>query len=56
MKKEKEYEECVVCHKKTTVEKDTDISQREHYIEGVGQLCRDCYLKIFDNRKPEGDY
>lgn len=29
----KEYEECVVCHKKLNINKDTHISQREHYIE-----------------------
>ena len=55
MQKEKEYEECIICHRKTTVEKDTDISLREHYIEGTGQLCRDCYLKLFDQRKSEDE-
>ncbi len=52
----KEYEECVVCHKKLNIDKNTHISQREHYIVGTGQLCRDCYLKFFDKRKAEGDF
>ncbi len=38
-----EYELCVLCGKTTNVEKNTPIHKRTGYIEGVGQLCRDCY-------------
>ena len=39
------YEDCIMCGKKTTVSKTTHIDFRDGYIEGAGQLCRDCYMK-----------
>ena len=39
------YEDCILCGKKTTVSKTTHIDFRDGYIEGAGQLCRDCYMK-----------
>lgn len=47
----KKDEECIVCHKKLSIDKEMDIAEREYYIEGAGQLCMDCYSKIFDNRR-----
>ena len=40
------YEICVICHKKTTVRAETPIQQRQHYVEGCGQLCKTCGKKI----------
>ena len=37
------YDHCVLCGKKTDVPEDTPIMNREHYIEGAGQLCKKCY-------------
>lgn len=46
-KEEKEYEQCVFCGKKTIVPKEQEIEMRPYYIEGAGQLCYDCYKKIY---------
>jgi len=42
----KETEECIVCHKQTNIPKDLDIDLREYYIEGAGQLCKECFVDI----------
>ena len=39
------YEECILCGVETTTLKTTHIDFRTGYIEGAGQLCRDCYMK-----------
>ena len=39
------YEDCVMCGNKTTTLKSTHIDFRTGYIEGAGQLCRECYMK-----------
>jgi hypothetical protein len=39
------YEDCILCGCKTTTLKTTHIDFRTGYIEGAGQLCRDCYMK-----------
>jgi len=39
------YEDCILCGKKTTTLKTTHVDFRTGYIEGAGQLCRDCYMK-----------
>lgn len=41
-----EKDHCVVCNKLTEYEKNTNIDQRNYYIEGGGQLCFECYKKI----------
>ena len=38
------YEDCIMCGKKTTVAKTTHVDFRYGYVEGAGQLCRECYL------------
>ena len=38
------YEECIMCGKKTTTLKTTHVDFRYGYVEGAGQLCRECYL------------
>lgn len=42
MKKER----CIICHQETGISEDTPIELRDNYIEGVGQLCPECALKI----------
>ena len=39
------YEDCILCEEKTTTLKTTHVDFRTGYIEGAGQLCRDCYMK-----------
>jgi hypothetical protein len=38
-------EHCVMCGKETNVDVNTHVDLRSNYIEGVGQLCRQCYSK-----------
>lgn len=40
-------EHCILCHKGTGVDFSTDISEREYYVIGCGQLCADCYKSIY---------
>ena len=47
-----EYEICISCGQTTDILRSTHISQREHYIEGCGQMCRTCAWKI---NKEEND-
>ena len=39
---------CVSCYKETPYDKDVDIDQRQHYVEGSGQLCSECWNKLYD--------
>jgi len=39
------FEQCIMCGEETTVLKTTHIDFRYGYVDGAGQLCRDCYLK-----------
>ena len=39
------YEICIICKKITDVEKTTHIDFRFGYIDGAGQLCRECAKK-----------
>ena len=38
------YEMCIMCSKETTTLKTTHIDFRYGYVDGAGQLCRECYL------------
>ena len=38
------YETCVMCGEETTTLKTTHIDFRYGYVEGAGQLCRQCYM------------
>ena len=40
-------ERCVLCGELTDTPRAEDIRGREFYIDGVGQLCRGCYLELF---------
>ena len=40
------YERCVLCWEITDVPKRMPIHLRENYIEGQGQLCRNCYYRL----------
>lgn len=41
---------CVICSKDTGIPKTTDISYRNFYVEGAGQLCGDCWDKVYGNK------
>ena len=38
---------CVTCNKETTYYREAHIDQRIGYIRGSGQLCLDCYDKLY---------
>ena len=48
------HEICVLCGKPTGILRDRDISLRDCYVEGAGQLCRDCYFKVYGGSKRIG--
>lgn len=37
-------EKCIICGVETTTLKTTHIDFRTGYVEGAGQLCRECYM------------
>lgn len=41
------YECCVLCGRETDVPLDLPIARRDCCIEGGGQLCRDCWQKLY---------
>lgn len=47
LENKREYEICVSCGKSTKVKKSTHIDYREGYVEGAGQLCKECEIKIY---------
>ena len=40
-------EKCVYCGLITNYNKNDDINTRKNYIEGAGQLCDECFIKIY---------
>lgn len=38
---------CVLCGDETPYEKTENINNRYHYIEGAGQLCKECYTETY---------
>jgi len=42
-----EIEKCVRCGADTPYTINTHIDMRKNYVEGAGQLCEDCYNKIY---------
>mgnify|MGYP003627528785 FL=1 len=40
-------DKCVNCDTVTTYNMDTNIMERNYYVEGAGQLCEKCYNKIY---------
>lgn len=42
-----EYDKCVLCEEVTREPKDRHIDFRNFYVEGSGQLCRNCWVEIY---------
>lgn len=51
-----EFERCVLCEELTNVKKETPINQREYYVEFVGQLDGQCYLKTYNPERRTENY
>jgi hypothetical protein len=43
-------DKCVVCGKETEYDKDEHIDFRLFYVEGAGQLCKECFSEIWNRR------
>ena len=41
------YERCVLCGKETDVPLSLPIDRRDCYVESSGQLCRDCWQRVY---------
>ena len=39
---------CVGCGCETEYDEETQIDFRDFYVEGAGQLCYDCFKRIYD--------
>ena len=51
-------ERCVRCGKETEYDVETPITVRRFFIEGAGQLCEECWRKLYDhdrNRKIDSE-
>ena len=53
VRRRKEIEYCVICHKPTKYTKDIPIDERQHYVEGAGQLCGKCFVEIYVRKRDE---
>jgi recombinational DNA repair protein (RecF pathway) len=40
-------DKCVICKEYTPYVENTDVTYRSYYIEGAGQLCKECYTKVY---------
>lgn len=47
IKQDTEYEKCVLCGKQTMVAVNDNVLDRQYYVEGSGQLCKECYEKLY---------
>jgi hypothetical protein len=48
--KMQEKDKCVSCGIETEFDRDEHIDFRTHYVEGAGQLCKECFDEIWDKR------
>ncbi|MEK6841675.1 MAG: hypothetical protein AABX91_00800 [Nanoarchaeota archaeon] len=44
---ETDFEKCICCGRLTDVRKDTPVDARTCYVDGAGQLSRECYEEIY---------
>ena len=50
------FEKCILCGKTTDARKDEPIELRDNYIEGAGQLCPGCMVKVNMVKEEEGNH
>jgi len=46
-------DKCITCGKETPYHLDVNIEYRSHYIEGTGQLCKECWDGTFPTTEDE---
>ena len=52
----KEHDKCVSCGKETEYVKHLDVRHRLYYVDGAGQLCKECYDRIYNAPEQEYDW
>jgi len=45
--KQKDLDSCVICKEETPYTFSTHIDEREHYVQGAGQLCSRCHFELY---------
>lgn len=53
--KEQLYESCISCKEITGTPKVLDIQKRLYYLEGAGQMCRECWETLYPTQHHTGD-
>lgn len=53
--KEELYEQCISCKELTGTPKTLDIKKRSYYVEGAGQMCRDCWEALYPQKETKYD-
>jgi uncharacterized protein YlaI len=49
-----DYERCIICNAITQVHKSTHVDLRDRYVEGSGQLCPKCAMRVAShNKRPD---
>ena len=43
-------DKCVICKCDTPYTENTHIDYRNYYVEGCGQLCAECYNKVYEEK------
>lgn len=46
-------EYCILCGKFTGIRKDIPVKERKYYIEAAGQLCKECYMEVYQQTHNE---
>ena len=46
-------EKCVRCGKETQNDESTPVMERRYFVEGSGQLCEECWRRVYDCDKIE---
>lgn len=48
-----ENDKCVLCGRDAGVPADMPVSERKNYVKGCGQLCEDCFYRLYLRPDPD---
>ncbi len=43
-------DKCTLCKEPTPYSESTSVEYRQYYVEGAGQLCKECYSKVYNTK------
>ena len=46
-------EKCVLCGKDTGIPENMPVSERKNFVKGCGQLCNDCFCRLYNHPDSE---